>query len=186
MGVAHTRSDFLIDISVTALDVTGEAFPNSDPGCTSAQNRVAPAVSVPAVHSIKQLKACYFRAIDTKYWATLLQLMTDDVVVDTTASAGMRTIGADAFVGFLRSAIGSARTVHQGHLPEIDVISPTTATGVWAIQEDLLIRLADIRVLGFGHHHETYALVDDRWRISSSKLTRLYLDPVGEQRLFGM
>ncbi|MEV6335334.1 nuclear transport factor 2 family protein [Nocardia vinacea] len=182
-GFAHTHSNFLIDTPVAPL---GEALANADPGRTPAQNAVDPAVSVAAVHSIKQLKAHFFRAIDTKDWAMLRQLVTDDVVVDTTASAGMKTIGANAFIGFLRSAIGSGQTVHQGHMPEIDVISPRTATGVWAMQEDLLICPADIRVLGFGHYHETYALVDEQWRISSSKLTRLYLDPVGEQRLFGM
>ena len=28
-------------------------------------------------------------------------------------------------------------TVHHGHMPEIDVTSPTTATGTWAMEDTL-------------------------------------------------
>ena len=39
------------------------------------------------VEAIKQLKARYFRTMDTKDWAGMCQVFTDDVVVDTTARA---------------------------------------------------------------------------------------------------
>jgi hypothetical protein len=38
--------------------------------------------------AIKQLKARYFRTMDTKDWAGMRQVFTDDVVVDTTDSGG--------------------------------------------------------------------------------------------------
>ncbi|WP_433761261.1 nuclear transport factor 2 family protein [Nocardia sp. CA-135398] len=146
------------------------------------KDRVELAAAVAAVHAIKQLKARYFRAIDTKDWELLKQQVTPDVVIDTTASAGIKTTGADAFIAYLQATIGPARTVHQGHMPEIEVRTPTTATGVWALQ-DLLIWPDDIRGRGSGHYHETYALAGDRWLISSSTLTRLCLDPIVQQRL---
>lgn len=70
-------------------------------------------------------------------------------------------------------------------MPEIDVTSPTTAKGIWALQ-DLLIWLGVVRVIGYGHYHETYSIVDGRWLISSTELTRVYLDRLMEQSLFGM
>ena len=66
-------------------------------------------------------------------------------------------------------------TVHHGHTPEIEVTSPTTAVGIWALQ-DLLIWPSGMRLEGYGHYHETYAKVDGEWRIASSTLTRLHMD----------
>ncbi len=127
------------------------------------------------VEAIKRLKARYFRLIDTKDWDGLRQVFSDDVVVDTTASGGNVVTGATPFVAFLREAIGDVITVHHGHTPEIEVTSPTTATGVWAMEDQL--RWPDGQELrGYGHYHETYEKVDGAWRISTSTLTRLRMD----------
>ena len=82
------------------------------------------------VEAIKQLKARYFRTMDTKDWAGMRQVFTDDVVVDTTDSGGGVVTGADAFVAFLQETLAGAVTVHHGHMPEITLTSPTTATGI--------------------------------------------------------
>ncbi|MEV6335333.1 nuclear transport factor 2 family protein [Nocardia vinacea] len=153
------------------------------PAHIAAADRVESAAAVAAVHAIKQLKARYLRAVDTKDWWLLEQQVMPDVVVDMTASAGIRTTGVDALIGYLQATIGPVRTIHQGHMPEIEVHTPATATGVWALQ-DLLIWPDTIRGSGFGHYYETYTLDGDRWRISSTTLTRLYLDPTAAQRLF--
>jgi uncharacterized protein (TIGR02246 family) len=130
---------------------------------------------VEAIEAIKQLKARYFRTMDTKDWAGMRQVFTDDVVMDTTASGGGVITGADEFMTFLEGALGEAITVHHGHMPEIEVISPTTATGVWALQ-DVIIWPDGNRLVGYGHYHEHYRLVDDGWRIERSTLTRLHMD----------
>ena len=124
---------------------------------------------------IKQLKARYFRTMDTKDWDGMRQMFTDDVVIDTTESGGDVVGGADAFIAFLQEAIGDAVTVHQGHMPEIELTSATTATGIWALH-DIVIWPSGIRLDGYGHYHETYEKVDGDWRIASSKLTRLHTD----------
>jgi uncharacterized protein (TIGR02246 family) len=127
------------------------------------------------LEAIRQLKARYFRTMDTKQWEEMRQVFTDDVVVDTTASGGSRITGADAFMAFLQDTLGDVTTVHHGHMPEIEVTSPTTATGIWAL-EDLLVWPTGMRLEGYGHYHETYAKVDGAWRIASSTLTRLHMD----------
>ncbi|WP_405813435.1 nuclear transport factor 2 family protein [Streptomyces sp. NBC_01390] len=186
-GRSATRRRFLTGTgaAAAALGLTHAVPAIAESVSPATANAVDPAVSVAGVREIKNLKARYFRAIDTKDWELLKEQLADDVAVDTTGSLGPKMTGADAFIGFLKLTIGSAKTVHQGHMPEITVTSPTTATGVWALQ-DLLIWLGVVRVIGFGHYHEEYSIVDGRWRISSTKLTRVYLDPLGEQRLFGV
>ncbi len=133
--------------------------------------------SVPqdAVESIKRLKARYFRTMDTKDWAAMRQVFTDDVVIDTTASGGGLVTGADEFMDFLSATLAEAVTVHHGHMPEIELTTPTTATGIWALQ-DLIIWPDGTRLLGYGHYHESYLLLDDRWCIASSTLTRIHME----------
>lgn len=127
------------------------------------------------VEAIKQLKARYFRTMDTKDWAGMRQVFTDDVVMDTTASGGGIVTGADEFLDFLQQTLDNVVTVHHGHMPEIHLTSPTSATGIWALQ-DVLLWPDGTRLQGYGHYHETYELAGGEWRIKSSTLTRLHMD----------
>jgi uncharacterized protein (TIGR02246 family) len=127
------------------------------------------------VEAIKQLKARYFRTMDTKDWDGMREVFTEDVVIDTTASGGNVTTGAAEFVAFLRATLVDTVTVHHGHMPEIELTSSTTATGVWALQ-DVIIWPNGSRLLGFGHYHETYTKNEDTWLIASSTLTRLHME----------
>lgn len=63
----------------------------------------------------------------------------------------------------------------KARLPEIELTSPTTATGIWALH-DIVIWPTGLRLDGHGHYHETYAKTDAGWRISTSRLTRLHSD----------
>ena len=130
------------------------------------------------VEAIKQLKARYFRTMDTKDWPGMRQVFTDDVVMDTTASGGGIITGADEFLEFLQQTLAYTVTAHHGHMPEIQLTSHTTASGIWALQ-DVIIWPDGRRLQGYGHYHETYALVGDEWRIKSSTLTRLHMDFTG-------
>jgi uncharacterized protein (TIGR02246 family) len=130
------------------------------------------------IEAIKQLKARYFRTMDTKDWEAMRRVFADDVTMDTSESGGGVVHGADEFMTFLRATIGDVVTVHHGHMPEIEVTSRTTATGIWALEDQL--RWPDASAMqGFGHYHETYEKVDGEWRITASTLTRLRMDFTG-------
>ena len=73
------------------------------------------------VEAIKQLKARYFRTMDTKDWAGMRQVFSDDVTMDTSAAGGGVITGADEFMAFLEVALADAITVHHGHMPEIEL-----------------------------------------------------------------
>ena len=70
------------------------------------------------IEAIKQLKARYFRTMDTKDWNGMREVFTDDVVVDTTSSGGGVVRGADEF---RRRSSGTrsetSSRVHHGTLP---------------------------------------------------------------------
>jgi len=127
------------------------------------------------VEAIKRLKARYFRTMDTKDWSGMREVFAEDVVVDTTQSGGGVITSADAFIAFLRETLDDVVTVHHGHMPEIELTSPTTATGIWALQ-DILKWPNGVELHGYGHYHETYVKTGDSWRIKSTKLTRLRMD----------
>jgi uncharacterized protein (TIGR02246 family) len=130
------------------------------------------------IEAIKQLKARYFRTMDTKDWAGMREVFTDDLVIDTTESGGNAMQGADRFMTFLQKVLDGVVTVHHGHMPEIELTSPTTARGIWAMEDMLQFpESSPMRALhGYGHYIETYELVDGEWRIKSLVLTRLRRD----------
>lgn len=143
-----------------------------------------------AIEDIKSLKARYFRLMDTKQWEAWAQVFTDDVVMDVSDEMGAPPDdpeagihhGRDTVVAFVSGAIGRARTVHQGHMPEITVTGPDTATGTWAMFDYVDLPGPDgssaFVFHGYGHYHEEYRRVDGQWCIARLALRRLRVDPV--------
>ncbi|OLT12133.1 DUF4440 domain-containing protein [Actinomadura sp. CNU-125] len=127
------------------------------------------------IEALKRLKARYCRTLDTKDWDGMRPIFADDAVVDTTGSGGGVITGADAFMTFLREHLADHVTVHHCHMPEITLTSPSTATGIWAM-EDRIRWAGGGELIGFGHYHETYEKTGGTWRIKTTTLTRLRLD----------
>ena len=85
--------------------------------------------------------------------------------------------GRDAMVEQIAQVLGDAITLHQGYMPELEILTPTTARGVWAM-EDRLDWAPDVpggprSLHGWGHYNETYRKSEAGWRIASLVLTRL-------------
>jgi uncharacterized protein (TIGR02246 family) len=127
------------------------------------------------IEAIRQLKARYFRCMDTKDWDAMRRVFTDDAVIDTTASGGNVIAGADEFMSFLRGTLAGVITAHHGHTPEITLTSASTASGIWALQ-DMLIWPDGSRMDGYGHYHDAYEKIGNTWLIRTSTLTRLHVD----------
>jgi hypothetical protein len=129
------------------------------------------------VEALKQLKARYCRLLDAKDWTAWRQIFTDDFVSDTSKAGGKVIEGADEFVAFTRRNLAkpSQVTAHQVHSPELELTSPTTARGIWALED--VVRLAPgFNLRGYGHYHETYEKIGGEWLIKTSTLTRLRED----------
>jgi hypothetical protein len=128
------------------------------------------------IEDIRQLKARYFRMMDTKDWDGLAAVFTDDVEIDVTGEGGGVTRSVADYIPFLRANIEDVITVHHGHMPEIRLTSPTTAVGIWALEDQLWWpEGAPIKHMhGFGHYHETYEKQSAGWRIKTMTITRLH------------
>ena len=128
--------------------------------------------------AIKQLKARYFRLMDTKDWDAFRELFADDVVIDVSGDGAGTFEGLSAFMAMLEPALRDVVTVHHGHMPEITIRSPTTADGIWAMEDHLQFPAGGPlgQLHGYGHYHDTYVKVGDTWRVQTSRLARLRLD----------
>jgi SnoaL-like domain len=143
--------------------------------------RVEPLERLEAIEEIKRLKARYFRCMDTKDWAGFAEVFTPEAVLDVsgeTGDDGGVIRGRAEIVTFVRGVVDAVETAHHGHMPEIEVTSSTTASGIWAMEDTLRWpEGGPIRALrGFGHYHESYERVDGQWFIASTTLTRLRVD----------
>jgi hypothetical protein len=134
-----------------------------------------------AIEEIKQLKARYFRYMDTRQWGKLASVFARDAHLDTD---GFTADGRDGIVAFLQRVLRDARTVHHGHMPEITITSATTAHGIWAMFDYVEFVTSDPNeaaprgLLGYGHYEEDYVVEDQAWRIAKLRLTRLRVDPL--------
>ncbi len=86
--------------------------------------------------------------------------------------------GAPEIRQFVEGSVGAVLTTHHGHMPEIEITSPTTARGIWAMQDFLQWPEGSPlkSLVGWGHYTETYELVDGEWKIKTLVLTRLRRD----------
>ena len=125
------------------------------------------------IEGIRQLKARYFRAVDSKDWDLLASVFTEDAVLEV---AGNSRNGRDEILHVMSTRLAELTTVHHGHMPEITILDDRTATGIWAM-EDLLAGPDGTRH-GYGHYHERYQLHGDAWRICHLRLVRIDLPVV--------
>ncbi|WP_197028855.1 nuclear transport factor 2 family protein [Blastococcus sp. URHD0036] len=124
---------------------------------------------------IRQLKARYSYFLDTKQWDAWAQLFTADFRWAT--ENGLSVEGRDAFVEMVRSSIDAVATVHQFHAPVLEILSPTTATGLWPMFD--YVAFGETPIQGYGYYHETYRREDDGWRMSTQFLSRIRTDVIG-------
>ena len=128
------------------------------------------------IEAIKQLKARYFRCMDTKDWAGFRDVFTADAVLE---AEGRVREGGDNIAGFISKLLADVVTVHHGHMPEITITGPDTATGVWAMFDYVEFpRHPEASFRGYGHYTEEYVREGAGWRIRRLVLTRLRVDPL--------
>jgi hypothetical protein len=128
---------------------------------------------------ISQVKARYCRCLDTKDWAGFTDLFTEDFVLDVTEGTQMQPIhGRDVAVRKIQELLATAKTAHQVHTPIIE-LDGDEARVIWAMQDRVKFdppARGMSSLTGYGHYHERYVRKDGKWKIASSRLTRLILE----------
>jgi hypothetical protein len=127
------------------------------------------------IEAIRQLKYRYFRLLDTKRFIELGQLLTDDATTSY-QSGELSYQGRDAIVAFLEESLGSGDivTMHNGHHPEIELTGPTTATGVWYLEDRVVVRAMDFEIVGTLLYDDRYVKVDGEWKIEHTGYERIF------------
>ena len=144
-----------------------------------------------AIEQIRQLKARYFRFMDTRDWVNLPSLFTADAQADyrlamldpagpepdMAALAEHQLEGREAICSYISSGLTPITSVHKGYMPEIEITGPDSAKGIWPMTDELFMTEGPISFIrGQGHYHETYRIEDGHWRIATIRLTRLKLE----------
>ena len=145
---------------------------------------------VSAIEEIRQLKARYFRGVDTCDGDLVKGILAEDCVLNymgccTDPATGKDFIpamnailrGRDSWIsdGMTRFGIVS---VHQGHNFEIEFTSDSSAWGIWSMTDRLFFPPGGEFSLmtGYGHYHEAYEKIGDAWKIKTTHITRIRVE----------
>ena len=142
-----------------------------------------------AIEEIHQLKARYIRCLDMKDWVCWEGVFapTFHFKNGTTEWHGPKemvesTHGTGIF--------DRVKTVHHAHMPEIEILSPTTARGIWSADFSHYFpadggKAQGNEIVSPGHwnhvdafYHDTYVKIDGRWFIQSEEI-HVLRDEVG-------
>jgi hypothetical protein len=128
------------------------------------------------IEAIKQLKHAYFRCIDTANTEELGTLFHEDVLVHFKGgNYEWKLNGRQEYVdnigtAFSNQAIGH----HNGHHPEIQMLSATEATGIWYLADNMWILNHNAFTTGTAVYWDRYIKRDGRWLIRETRYERIY------------
>lgn len=136
------------------------------------------------IEKIRQLKARYFRTMDQKDWPAWEQVFTKNVLIDTTQEGSPLINSRQEFRDFLPPMLEGVKTVHHGHTSEITLTGPYSATGIWAMEDNLWWpkSAGGGHLWGTGWYFEKYEKQEnEEWLISELVLRRIRVEMNGKQ-----
>jgi len=128
------------------------------------------------MEAVRQLKHAYFRCIDTANFAELATLFHEDVSVDFVGGTyEWKLEGRDEYLESIQKSFTSqAVGHHNGHHPEIQMLSETEATGIWYLTDNMWILSGNFFTTGTAIYWDRYVKLDGRWVIKDTKYRRIY------------
>lgn len=127
------------------------------------------------IELIKQLKARYFRALDTNDWPLFGRTLTEDC--EANYSDGRLLLnGREDIVGFMAKHMSGPTllSMHHGHTPEIKLTSDSSATGIWYLQDTVIDLKRKTRLDGAAIYADEYTKQGDDWLISKTGYARTF------------
>lgn len=124
---------------------------------------------------IKELKHQYMRCLDQKRWDEIADCFAEDATASY--SAGKYAFdGRTAIIDFFRQAMDrkSFLSSHRVHQPEITLTSPTTARGIWAMEDYVIDTDRNITIHGAAFYTDDYVKQGDVWLIQRTTYERTF------------
>jgi hypothetical protein len=127
------------------------------------------------IELIKRLKYKYARCLDQKLWDEIAECFTADAHA-AYSGGGYSFDDRDAIIAFLSRSMGAETFLssHKMHHPEIDLTGPETATGVWALDDVVIMTDFELTIRGCSFYNDEYVKQDGVWRILSTSYKRIY------------
>ncbi|NBA98352.1 nuclear transport factor 2 family protein [Pseudomonas sp. R5(2019)] len=137
-----------------------------------------------AIELIKQLKARYFRAIDTCNIELLQGMLTEDVTLSFKSPAyEFHVNGLGDALDFYRTSFTKTRlATHNGHTPEIEV-DGDQAKALWYLSYVFINLEENTHMHGSAIYQDRYVKHGERWMIAETGYETLLetLQPLSEQ-----
>lgn len=137
------------------------------------------------IEKIKQLKARYFRALDTNDWGLFGDCLSEDCIASYSDGRLIRE-GREAIVGFMDKHMSGPTllSMHHGHTPEIDLVEADRATGIWYLNDTVIDLKSNTQLTGAAIYTDEYIRDGGDWKISKTGYSRTfeYYEPIPESR----
>ncbi|WP_333890266.1 nuclear transport factor 2 family protein [Mycolicibacterium gadium] len=130
------------------------------------------------IQDLYQAKAKYCRTLDTKDWEEFATVLAPDVRLDLSDGNPdiEPIIGRDEVIAAIKESVAGARTVHQVHIPEVEISGGgDEAQAIWPVQERVIWDNGT-SLTAFGHYHDRWVRTDGQWALAESKLTHIIMD----------
>lgn len=128
------------------------------------------------IEAIKQLKHAYFRCVDTANLEELASLIHEDVTVCFKGGSyewkldGKQQYLDNIGASFSKESVGH----HNGHQPEIQMLSETEATGLWYLADNMWLLKHNSKTFGTALYWDRYEKVEGKWLIKDTQYERIY------------
>lgn len=128
------------------------------------------------MEAIRQLKYAYFRCVDTANLEEMATLCHDDLQVHFIGGSYEWKLQSKQeyldimAVSFTKQSVGH----HNGHHPEIQMLSETEATAIWYLGDNMWSLGRNYFTTGTALYWDRYLKVDGRWLIAETRYERLY------------
>ncbi len=135
------------------------------------------------IEKIRQLKARYFRALDTNDWPLFSETMTSDCI-GRYSDGDLSFDNRAGIVDFMKKNLSGDKmlTMHHGHHPEITIVDENSAQGIWYLEDTVIALESSVRIYGAAIYNDEYKKVNGEWLISQIGYKRTFecVEPLPE------
>lgn len=128
------------------------------------------------IEAVRNVKHAYFRCVDTGNLEEAKELFHPEVKVHFKGGTYEWVLNnrEEYLAAIGKSFNAKVAAQHNGHHPEIQILSETEATGTWYLHDIFWNMNEQKRTVGTALYRDKYLKTDGRWQIVESVYERIY------------